>query len=384
MHYLENALKARCPDFNLNDGPGINTVAGNASPELQRSDFVDSDDWVDATNFDKNLGIRNSSFADSTVNTQTSGIFRTQSYPSGRTIDPVSNMRPPEPQFDGPAHEIGLVSLNGFQDPRYIGPSSGYFLARMLLTTSSRNACDEQIKNDKTLAELAFPSSPRALPGEFMEAFQGPLHAPPESQAVVICNMYFETLHTQYPILHRPTFFAKLSSVLVESSPKPEDAFQVFMVLAIGSIVTSHRRHIHLPAESYCLSALQYLEQINVENSLQGLQCLILLHIFTNHCSSMKLNMWYLNYHCIAAALDLGIQRNVTIKSGISLLEQEMRTRVFWTVLMIDRRVATMMGRPVGLRDEACDLRVRVSSTICLMCSTDSFFRIAFSSFHRI
>ncbi|KAL1592687.1 hypothetical protein SLS60_011103 [Paraconiothyrium brasiliense] len=72
----------------------------------------------------------------------------------------------------------------------------------------------------------------------------------------------------------------------------------------------------------------------------------------------MRLNVWYLNYHCIAAVLELGLQRNVTTSSGISLLDQEMRTRVFWTIFTLDRTIATMMGRPIGLRDEACELRL--------------------------
>lgn len=206
------------------------------------------------------------------------------------------------------------------------------------------------------------------MPNDLVEALQGSLPLPPERQARLLCEQYFEVVHAQFPILHRPTFMAKLSQVLSAQEPEPEDAFQVFMILAIGSIIASNRRRVRLPGESYCLSALNYLDRLNVENSLQGLQCLLLLFIFTIHCSNMKLNVWYLNYQCIAAVLDLGLQRNITTKSGITLLEQEMRTRIFWVVIMLDRRVATMMGRPIGLRDEACDLRV--SNVIHLMSET--------------
>ncbi|RXG44623.1 hypothetical protein VDGE_05390 [Verticillium dahliae] len=72
----------------------------------------------------------------------------------------------------------------------------------------------------------------------------------------------------------------------------------------------------------------------------------------------MRLNVWYLNYQCIAAVLDLGLQRNITTSSGITKLQQHLRTRMFWVVMMLDRQIATMMGRPIGLRDEACDLRL--------------------------
>ncbi|CRG84961.1 Transcriptional activator protein acu-15 [Talaromyces islandicus] len=42
----------------------------------------------------------------------------------------------------------------------------------------------------------------------------------------------------------------------------------------------------------------------------------------------------------------------------VSLLEQEMRTRVFWVIYTLDRTLAILMGRPIGIRDEACELRL--------------------------
>lgn len=143
-------------------------------------------------------------------------------------------------------------------------------------------------------------------------------------------------------------------------SPDPTGMFQVYMVLAIAATVLSQRLRISLPAEGYCAFAMQYFDQMCIENSINGIQSLLLLLIFTLHCPSMKLNAWYLNYQCIAALIDVGLQREI---SGISLLEQEMRTRIFWVVLSLDRTIATMMGRPIGLRDEACELRV--SSHLC-------------------
>ncbi|KAG9185942.1 hypothetical protein G6011_02498 [Alternaria panax] len=76
----------------------------------------------------------------------------------------------------------------------------------------------------------------------------------------------------------------------------------------------------------------------------------------------MQLNVWNLNYQCLAAIIDLSLQKHVTISAGISQLEQDMRTRIFWTVFTIDRTIASMMGRPIGLRDEACELRFATDS----------------------
>jgi len=242
------------------------------------------------------------------------------------------------------SHEIGLISLGTNQDPRYIGPSSGYFLARVMLDSVSK-------QDERRSRSAPFPT-------KLVEAIQGPLPLPPREMATQLCDAYFSAINLQYPILHRKTFDGMLERAYDQDSNDPVVKFQVFMVLAIGSAVLSGRIRARIPAESYCLSALQYIDELNLENSLQGVQCLLLLLIFTIHSPFVRVNVWYINYHCIAALLDLGLQRNISAGAGISLLEQEMRARIFWVIYTFDRVIATMMGRPIGIRDEGCELRV--------------------------
>jgi hypothetical protein len=142
------------------------------------------------------------------------------------------------------------------------------------------------------------------------------------------------------------------------TAPSPVAAFQVYMVLAISTTILSRRLKAPLSAEGYCAAAMTYFDQIQIEGSLEGLQCLLLLQIYALNNSSLGLNLWYLNYQCIASVLDLGLQRDVRAGKSLSMLTQEMRTRIFWVVYSLDRTLATIMGRPIGLRDEACELRV--------------------------
>ncbi|KAH8653882.1 hypothetical protein BX600DRAFT_527177 [Xylariales sp. PMI_506] len=235
---------------------------------------------------------------------------------------------------DALSHEIGLVSVGSSSAPRYIGPSSGYFLSRMLMRAprqrNNRNRTDLQ----RTPAERegsGAPSRP-ALATELVSAAHGPLPLPERARAYQFCDAYFESVGPQYPILRRPPFMHLLERMYDgdEDCDKPCDVatFQVFMVLGIGATVLSHRLNLPLSGESYCQTALARFDQLNVDNSLP------------------------------AAALDLGLQRNITTDSGISVLEQETRTRIFWVVFTLDRTIATIMGRPIGLRDEACEFRV--------------------------
>lgn len=310
MSWLESIVRERCPDVDLSDGPSAEEDAGNTtlgnttervSPDTTLAPIASNSDTV---NRGWQLGGTNAL-----------------------------------------SHEIGLVSLGTNQDQRYIGPSSGFFLARVMLTKPT------QSNNETTNRDAPLPS-------ELVEAVQGPLPLPSKDMALRLTESYFEYIHPQYPLLHKPTFMNILDAAYRDDGVDHMTLFQVKMVLALGATILSGRSKARIPGESYCLSAMAHFEHLNVENSLQGVQCLLLLFIFTIHNPYMRLNVWYLNYQCLAALLDIGLQRNITVQSGISLLEQEMRARVFWVIFMLDRIVATMMGRPIGIRDEACELRV--------------------------
>ncbi|KXG50587.1 Transcription factor [Penicillium griseofulvum] len=145
-----------------------------------------------------------------------------------------------------------------------------------------------------------------------------------------------------------------------EAPSNPADVFHVFMVLAIAASDLSRRFRVPLPAEGYYTAATQYFERACADGSLEGLQSLLLLMVYGIHNPSCGINVWSLNYQCLGSLIDLGLQRDVRASStfSISFMEQEMRTRIFWAVYSFDRTLGTMMGRPIGVRDEACELRL--------------------------
>ncbi|KAF5263366.1 hypothetical protein FOXYS1_5880 [Fusarium oxysporum] len=327
INWLESIVRSNCPDVDLSQGPPV--YIGEA--------------WNDT----------------SSVVADNSTLPAPESEPVQRSSETIRNTEnePPATQpvtstseptgASAMTHEIGLVSLATNQDPRYIGPSSGYFLARVLLDSASKS--DDSVGRANRNAPF---------PIKLVEALQGPLPLPPRDTAMQLCEAYFSAINLQHPILHQHRFYDYLDMAYDEESQDPAAHFQVFMVLAIGSAVLSARTRARIPAESYCLSALQYLDELNVENSLKGIQCLVLLLIFTIHSPCVRLNVWYLNYHCIAALVDQGLQRNISMGPEYSLFNQEMRARIFWVIYSFDRIIATMMGRPIGLRDEGCELRM--------------------------
>lgn len=320
--WLESIVRQRCPDVNLETGQPQQSI----NPAM-----------LDMSTLEPNNGI----------NTNVADAPQTITEP-----DIISQL--PRPALEqvltgnsASAHEIGMLSLGASQDSRYIGPSSGYFLARVMLSKGRDPISGTDMQNIYT-----------DIPGELIESCTGPLPLPPKRLAQRMCDAFFEFIHPQYPILHYQTTLDAVKHIYQNDNVAPVITFQVFMVLAIGAIALSMRSKVRLPSDSYCLAAIEVFSRINIENSMQGLQCLLLLSIFALHSPCTRFNVWYLNYQCLAAVLDLGLQRNITVESGISLLEQEMRTRIFWNCILLDRTVCTIMGRPIGLRDEACELRL--------------------------
>jgi hypothetical protein len=198
--------------------------------------------------------------------------------------------------------------------------------------------------------------------GELVVEAQGPISIT-KDQAVKLSQIYFDVVHIQYPFLHYPMFLRALRRFFEEDAQNHVVGFQTYMVLAISATIASRLHKIPLPGERYYMAAMRHFEKMQMDSSIQGLQCVLLLLVFAMYSPTIRLDVWSLNYQCLASVLDLGLQRAVTTSSGISQLQQEMRTRIFWVVYTLDRTIATMMGRPIGLRDEACDLRVGIANT---------------------
>jgi hypothetical protein len=256
------------------------------------------------------------------------------------------------------AHEIGLVTLSSGGEARYIGPSSGYFLANLVFSSAGRRSRPPGTRSvDEPISLSA-------------ELFNTPALLPSRKEdAIELSSKYFSTVHLLYPFLHEPSHMQRLERMYTEESaakPDPSDAFHVHMVLAIAASDLSRRFRLRLPAEGYYTAATQYFESTCAEGSLESLQSQLLLMVYALHNPSCGVNIWSLNYQCLGALIDLGLQRDIRTSSSfhVSFLEQEMRTRIFWVVYSFDRTLGTMMGRPIGVRDEACELRVSKPSTV--------------------
>ena len=249
------------------------------------------------------------------------------------------------------------MSLSPGGDPRYIGPSSGYFFAKRILTSAGCRGMPRTSTSaplDSAHLSLELLNTPAAMPAQ-------------KQSTIGLTIKYFRTVHLLYPFLHEQTLIETIDRVYASHEQNPLETFQVYMVLAIASLNLSRQCKVHLPVEGYYASAMKHVDFVCNHGSVASLQCVLLLMVYALYNPSCNINIWNLNYQCLASVIDLGLQRDVRASSSlhISVFDQEMRTRIFWVVYTFDRTVCTMMGRPIGIRDEACDIRVS-SPRLCM------------------
>lgn len=312
MRWLESIIRQNLPDIDLDDGPGSRPRRKTVPKSIDPEEDAQRNRWVQKSSSSGNAHLEEIS------------------------------------------EQLGFLSVATGTDIRYIGPSSGWFFTKYVLAnlgkqvqntcndTERRPAIDDSYSVPMELLEV----TPRGLPSS-------------ESHARFLAKGYFKTIHLQYPFLYEPKIFDNIEQLYHNGDAiKPEDKFQVLMVLAIGATILSHRAKVNLYAEGYCASAMLIMDPIFREISMSSIQGLLLLQMYTLHNKSSGLRLWSLHYHSLSFVSELGIFQNMRGTKFFSPFEEEMRTRIFWTVYCMDRLLSTLKGRPEGLTDDTCHLRV--------------------------
>lgn len=308
---------------------------------------------------------------------------------------------------------IGMVSVQGTSDPRYLGSTSGISFARVVFA-AVRSSLPGNPERAPLRTSERLPQTAAAGPGggTMRDSFFGLQTRPmmkcatfPERElAERLVDLYFEHANPQMPILHRGDFMELLdrSYRLEEKDRSPRALSVLNIVFAIGagiifddkpqssddescpgrdrsSSMSKRPRlanHQYQP-EEYHASAIVHLESFLGSSSSEGfggleeLQAVLLLASFAL-LRPVAPGLWYIVGVAMRLAVDLGLhyEDGVKLDSGskdgnqvqprIDARERgrrewirDMRRRLWWCVYSFDRLVATCVGRPFGISDQA-------------------------------
>ena len=179
---------------------------------------------------------------------------------------------------------------------------------------------------------------------------------PPRHLVDQLLQTYFSSSHTMFPILHFPTFRAEVDMLYTTStSARTTTAWLslFFAVLATGSLFspTAQPNSFYQPAE-FLDKAHKLIDPWNNDFILDNARSLVLIAMCFNEMN-LKSAAWSWLGNAARIGQDLGLYS----ESGPwPVIEGEMRRRTWWTIYILDRSLATELGRPFLIDDEDCDV----------------------------
>ncbi|KAG7098328.1 hypothetical protein E1B28_000289 [Marasmius oreades] len=177
-----------------------------------------------------------------------------------------------------------------------------------------------------------------------------------------LVNLYFSKVNPFLPILHAPIFE---SSVRQNLHLRDEHfAATLLLVCALGSRFSDDPR-VLTASEQYLSSGWKWYDQVQTfrrssfdPSSLYELQyhCLATLYV---HGASSITAAWTSVGLGIRYAVELGAHRRKPEGHKLTV-EDELKRRAFWVLVILDRSISSFLGRPGSLREEDFDAEMPV------------------------
>jgi hypothetical protein len=248
----------------------------------------------------------------------------------------------------------GMIKFNENDEYRFLGPSSGIAITRLVMELAKQNTTNKSIREivpDTTAQEIKQkfeeesekPSSKMYPLISSVAAAQLPNHVLMDK----LIDIYMAKAQYMLPLLHEPTFRQDIQAVYHGSTDATLN-FQLRLVIAISM------QKLDIPyaglADSYYLAALLYLEAAVRKRDLSTLQCLALIAQYSVLTPTRTASYWVVG---LATRLcqELGLCEERTIKewppgTHLNTLEVDMRRRLFWIITSMEYGLAHSLGRP--------------------------------------
>lgn len=162
-------------------------------------------------------------------------------------------------------------------------------------------------------------------------------------------DAYFANYHTSYPFVHEPTFRAQHSELIRRPEGRAWNML-LYAILALGAW-TLGDEHADLDEVLYRTAISVWQDPSVFESaSLTLVQALVLLSNYTQKRNKPNTGWNYLGL-AVRMALSLGLHRELP-EWKLSLLQREMRRRVWWGLFIFDSGASTTFGRTILLPEQ--------------------------------
>ncbi|KAF4830821.1 Activator of stress genes 1 [Colletotrichum tropicale] len=251
--------------------------------------------------------------------------------------------------------------IQRIQSPRYVGEVSDIHFFNLVRQTAPSRGGDGVAQDDAGEVDNYDIDAPIT-----MEYLQNPISDMPErSHAHRFLGIYFSTIHVAYPFVEEAPFMDKLKD-LQDGNPAPDLTHSwlslLYALLALGAYYDSFRpdsrpdgsAHQKLFQRSLLLSRHDMLERSLTQVSALLAQCFYLL------ATSEIDRCWAYLGLAVRLAQSIGLHADIQ-DHGSSQPNSErpqIRSRVWYSLYVLDRLTALQLGRPPAISDHDCHVQI--------------------------
>ncbi|KAI9741763.1 MAG: hypothetical protein M1834_000149 [Cirrosporium novae-zelandiae] len=178
---------------------------------------------------------------------------------------------------------------------------------------------------------------------------------PPKEIADHLLERYHSSVHPMLPILHWPTFSGEYERIFrnpVSNSTCPTWLALLFNVFALGALYSSNPTiGQSVDERRFAECSMRFIDTLNDELTIEHVRQALLVSVFLLEINN-KSAAWIWAGTAIRLAQDIGLHRET---GPWSVLEAEMRRRVWWGVYAWDRLISLELLRPPSIDDNDCD-----------------------------
>ncbi|KAL4898062.1 fungal-specific transcription factor domain-containing protein [Aspergillus ambiguus] len=382
IQWLEQQVQRLDPSFDLSQGPQVDGI-------MPRTSTSNGSLSVTASNASQ------LALAGTIIDTTEDANPPKRTYTEFRASDTSDS--PVTVEARSVAMDLGMLSLHSdSRQKHYLGSSSGLFFTRLIgadhdvspSASPQSSSASARGSQRRRVSQVHNPQDKyRLLYDKLLKEL------PSQEEADELFDVYFREIHFEHPFMH-PTSLRNAYNALHACTEQDNrgnidadgwiegiDAFSyngrcekvadrrivpisistavlhVFMVFSLAATILTRKKNFdHSPSRFYRLAvsaAAESLSSISVP-ALQG----VLLFVLQGMVGPSNLNIWTLTHVAMSHCIDLGLHREPRDLHDISTTALAMRRFIFYTVYNLDRTIATIQGRPLGIRDETFDLRI--------------------------
>ncbi|KFY48463.1 hypothetical protein V495_01277 [Pseudogymnoascus sp. VKM F-4514 (FW-929)] len=173
-------------------------------------------------------------------------------------------------------------------------------------------------------------------------------------------NAYFRTSESIYRILHIPSFLKEYEQYWDQpDAANPAFIIKLLLVMSIGACFYQGPDSAHYRTESkkWIFAALAWLsspfEKAKLHISAIQIQCLLI--IARQYCSISGDMVWISAGTVLRTAMQMGLHRDPVILPKISVLQGEIRRRLWATIIELNIQSAMGSGMPILISEQEWD-----------------------------